>query len=166
MTFLDWQSFRLLWKSSNFLHLSSKKQRRGCLNEMNAIFPQSCCGAAYWHWQIFWLTVAVLPHFNKLLTNMLKSLLGYWLGCRIGLPSIFEAIYIFLSLPISEACNLSPLKRTATLYRSHETWARILVITILQHGAKSIDLFGLLNAFASVQQFSYQFHGLVLASTL
>jgi hypothetical protein len=42
------------------------------------------------------------------------------------------------------------LKRTATLYRSHETWARILVITILQHGAKLIDLCGLLNAFASV----------------
>ncbi len=126
------------------------KNREGCLNEMNTIFPKSCCGAAYRHWQIFWLTVAVLSHFNELLTNMLKSLLGYWLGCCLGLPSIFEAIYIFLSLPISEACNLSPLKRTATLYRSHQTWARILVITILQHGAKLIDLYGLLNAFASV----------------
>ncbi len=124
---------------------------------MNAIFPQSCCGAAYRHSQIFSLTVAVSRCFNELLTDMLKSLLGHWLGCCLGLPSIFEAIYIFLSLSISEACNLSPLKRTATLYRSHETWARILVITILQHGAKLIDLCGLLNAFASVQQFSYQF---------
>lgn len=149
VTFLYWQSFRLM-EIIKFFYTWVVKNREGCLNEMNAIFPQSCCGAAYRHSQIFSLTVAVSRCFNELLTDMLKSLLGHWLGCCLGLPSIFEAIYIFLSLPISEACNLSPLKRTATLYRSHETWARILVISILQHGAKLIDLCGLLNAFASV----------------
>ncbi len=149
VTFLNWQSFMLM-EIIKFYYTWVVKNREGCLNEMNVIFPQSCCGAAYRHSQIFWLTVAVSRCFNELLTDMLKSLLGHWLGCCLGLPSIFEAIYIFLSLPISEACNLSPLKRTATLYRSHETWARILVITILQHGAKLIDLCGLLNAFASV----------------
>ncbi len=146
VTFLNWQSFM---ETSNFLHLSSKKQRR--MSEWD-----ECDFSSILSWSSLstltniLLTVALSCCFNELLTDMLKSLLGHWLRCCLGLPSIFEAIYIFLSSPISEACNLSPLKRTATLYRSHEMWARILVITILQHGAKSIDLCGLLNAFASV----------------